>query len=111
MSTRCVGDPFAGCSPGASSRRRRGGPSRRRVLAHAPVDGLPQQVRVTRVPGVLLEQVEQEPSQARVGVGVALPGARHRVVVQRVEGPRVAADAEGGVVGAVPVEPRPGVAR
>ena len=43
---------------------RDGAPVARRILADPPVDGLPQQVGVTGVPAVLLEQVEQHAAQA-----------------------------------------------
>ena len=41
-------------------------PAGRRVLARPAVDGLAEQVGVAGVPGVLLEQVEQQPAQAGV---------------------------------------------
>src|SRR6478735_3509513 len=41
-------------------------PSRRWVLTHSPVDGLAEQVRVPGVAAILLDQIAQQPAQARM---------------------------------------------
>src|SRR5690606_25339621 len=104
-------------------------PVGRRVLADATVDGLPQQVGVAGVPGVLLEEVDHQPSEADHdtlvgaegdllvetagvdGVGEPLPGPRDAAVPGRVEvGRRHAGGVEGVLLRAAGVagHARPG---
>src|SRR6478735_11281360 len=101
--TRCP-RPWRSCRPAWADRGSGGrAPPRRRVLADASVDGLAKEVGVPGVAAVLLEQVTDQSPEVGVlalrrgsvdqlvepAVGesraVALAGALHRAVPERVE--------------------------